>query len=165
VARKKTKLTFTRTLKATDGRLKKNRQKRIKLASPEATRRGYKVLPSSGDLNKDLGLALNTVEDKTFDATAERIAKAVLELNTAMSEAAKHQEMRAELFPTEEPGQLAYRIYRMTHALYTWQIRTDVEPIEGKSDFWLGQYKAPDKPLASATITARAPRIGVPARV
>jgi hypothetical protein len=142
-------------LKATDGRLKKNRQKRTKHA----------VTPSSGDLNEDLGLEPGRIEKVAFNETAERIAKAVLELNLAMQEAAKNQEMRAELFPTDEPGQLAYRIYRMTHALYTWQIRAEQDPIEGKSDFWLGQFQAPEKPLASQTITARAPRIGVPARV
>jgi hypothetical protein len=145
----------TALLKASDGRLKKNRQKRTRLA----------VTRSSGDLNEDLGLPAGRIETTAFNATAERIAKAVAELNEAMQEAAKSQEMRAELFPTEEPGQLSYRIYRLTHALYHWQIRAEQPPVEGKTEFWLGQYKPAEKPLASQTITARAPRIGLPARV
>lgn len=128
MARQKRTFAAPKKLKATDGRLRKNRQKRLALSSIEKE-------PLAPALKAD-----------GFDTLAQRVADAVLELNQAMQAAAKVQEMRVELFASGEPGQLAYRVYRLTHALYTWEIEADS-----------GQFalKTADKPLASATLTAR----------
>jgi hypothetical protein len=99
------------------------------------------------------------VEDSTsvsklseFEDAAIAVQKAVLNLNTALKAARECEEMRVEIWRDEGlPAQYSYRIYRLTHTVFTMDVR--VPDKNGPTQWWEKTYHPVEKPLEDATVS------------
>lgn len=102
-------------------------------AKPELTKAGEKALEAS------------------YDEVAKRLGAAVSELNAAIKAARGIDEMRVEVWrdnPGESPGHYSYRIYRLSHATFVYDVR--IAPAEKHGA--VPNYKPVDKPAEDATV-------------
>lgn len=88
-----------------------------------------------------------TAELGEFDRVAQRVTKAVEELNSALQEAHACSEMSVQLGwrKGELPVNLHYRIYQLTHTTMVYKVNLDMKDKPGTTDYWNGRYEPTDK--------------------
>lgn len=95
-------------------------------------------------------------EDAEFDKVARRLMAAVDELNAALVEAHKNEQMAAEVWRANDarPAEYHYRIYRLTHSKFTLRMADNFADEGRATGFWKGRKMLPVEKSKDGTARA-----------